>query len=126
MSPIAVIAEKVVSDAPLLGQGETAAKPRPDASANRINDTEAATTAPAMIAAHETAEVADSTVGAPVPVTGVGRSFAYVSMVISLMPLQRQTKASRMMMGIGTPNSHSRIPRPMISPFDRQTMWRLC
>jgi hypothetical protein len=64
MSPIAVITENVVSETPLLGQGDTEARPRPEASANRISETAAATTAPAMIAAHDTADLVASTVGA--------------------------------------------------------------
>jgi hypothetical protein len=54
--------ENVVSDAPLLGHGETDARPNPDANANRISDTAAATTAPATIAPHDTADLVDSTV----------------------------------------------------------------
>jgi hypothetical protein len=62
MSPIAVITENVVSDAPLLGHGETEASPNPEASANRISETAAATTAPATMAPHDTADLDDSTV----------------------------------------------------------------
>jgi hypothetical protein len=64
MSPIAVITENVVNETPLLGQGDTEARPRPEASASRISETAAATTEPAMIAAHDTADLVASTVGA--------------------------------------------------------------
>jgi hypothetical protein len=64
MSPIPVITENVTSEAPLPGQGDIAASPRPEDSANRIRETAAATTAPAVIAPQDTAEVEAATVGA--------------------------------------------------------------
>ncbi len=61
---MAVITENFPREAPLLGHGDTAARSRPEASASKIRETEAATTAPAMIAPQETADVEASTVGA--------------------------------------------------------------
>jgi hypothetical protein len=57
MNQIAVAAVNVVADAPLLGQGDTDASPRPVPSASNSTVAEAATKAPAMIAAHDTADV---------------------------------------------------------------------
>jgi hypothetical protein len=62
MSQIAVIAVKVVAEAPEFGQGDTEAKPKPDPRASRISDNAAVAKAPPMIAAHEIAEVEDSKV----------------------------------------------------------------
>ena len=53
---------------PELDQGETDANPRPDPSATRISELEAATTAPEMIAGNDTADI-DASIVAPVPPT---------------------------------------------------------
>src|SRR5581483_2905343 len=60
---MAVMTEKLVRETPLEGHGDTAASPSPEASASNMRETEAATTAPAIIAPHDTAEVEASTVG---------------------------------------------------------------
>jgi hypothetical protein len=60
MSQIAVIAVKVVTEAPEFGQGDTEAKPKPDPRASRIRDNAAVANAPPIIAAQEIAAVADS------------------------------------------------------------------
>jgi hypothetical protein len=62
ISQIAVIAVKVVTEAPEFGQGDTDARPKPDPRASRISDNAAVAKAPPMIAAHEIAEVRDSKV----------------------------------------------------------------
>lgn len=62
MSQMPVVTAKVVAEAPLLGQGDMEASPKPDPSANSISETEAATNAPPMIAGHDTAEVGASLV----------------------------------------------------------------
>jgi hypothetical protein len=59
-SQTAVITVNVVAEAPLPGHAETEASPRPDPTAMRINDTEAATNAPAKMAGQETADTLDS------------------------------------------------------------------
>jgi hypothetical protein len=61
MSQTAVMAVKVATEAPFPGHGETEAKPTPVPRATRTNETAAATRAPAKIAAHDTAEIVDST-----------------------------------------------------------------
>jgi hypothetical protein len=73
MSQIAVIAVKVVSEAPELGQGDTEARPKPDPRASRISDNAAVAKAPPMIAAQEIAEVDDSKVwfASPTPMVSV-------------------------------------------------------
>jgi hypothetical protein len=62
MSQIAVIAVKVVTEAPEFGQGDTEAKPKPDPRASKISDNAAVAKAPPMIAAQEIAEIDDSKV----------------------------------------------------------------
>src|SRR4029078_6305230 len=63
-SQIAVMTVKVVAEAPRSAHGETEARPKPEPSASRMRDTAQATRAPAMMAAHETADTADSSAGA--------------------------------------------------------------
>src|SRR4029077_13472545 len=53
---------KVVADGPELYHGDTEAKPRPDPRASNISATAAVANAPAMIAGHDTAEIALSTI----------------------------------------------------------------
>jgi hypothetical protein len=62
MSQIAVIAVKVVTEAPEFGQGDTEARPKPDPRAGRISSNAAVVKAPPMIAAQEIAEIDDSKV----------------------------------------------------------------
>src|SRR5665213_471981 len=110
MSQIAVVTAKVVAEAPWLGQGETAAKPKPEPSATRMSVTDAATNAPAMIADHDAADF----------VAAAGNPAAPGSVRVSnvcaiLFPNQWcEHIASRRMIGRGTPSIQSRIPRPMI------------
>jgi hypothetical protein len=59
---IAVITRIGVPDAPLPDQGDTEAKPMPAATRTKISEVAAATTAPARMAAQDTAEVLASTV----------------------------------------------------------------
>ena len=75
MSQIAVIAVKVVTEAPEFGQGDTEARPKPDPRANRITDNEAVAKAPPMIAAQEIAEIDDSQVwpASPAPRVSAAR-----------------------------------------------------
>ncbi|HEY6484591.1 MAG TPA: hypothetical protein VIY54_13790 [Steroidobacteraceae bacterium] len=72
--------EKVVADAPLLGQGDTEASPSPEPNATSNNEVAAATTVPAKIAAHDTADRDDS-VAAPPAVTAA-RSCEKAFMVV--------------------------------------------
>src|SRR6516165_7222534 len=65
MSQIAVIAVKVVTEAPEFGQGDTEARPKPDPRASSISDNAAIAKAPPMIAAQEIAEIDDSNVRPP-------------------------------------------------------------
>jgi len=65
MSHIAVITVNVVAEAPCPGHGDTEANPKPAPTARSMRDTDAATTAPARIAGHDTAELNDSTVVDP-------------------------------------------------------------
>ncbi len=67
---IAVMIVKPVADRPSRGQGEAEASPRPDPIAMRISVVAMAANAPAMIAAHDTAETRDSTVGSSTPRSG--------------------------------------------------------
>jgi hypothetical protein len=57
ISQIAAVMANVVPEIPLLGQGETEAKPNPEPSASRIRETAVATNAPAMIADHDVADL---------------------------------------------------------------------
>jgi hypothetical protein len=68
MAPAMLI---VVADTPEFDQGDTAAKPRPVPSAIRINPIAAEANAPAMIAAQETADSADSLAAALTATTAV-------------------------------------------------------
>jgi hypothetical protein len=70
------------------------------------SDTAAATTAPAKTAPHDTADRDDS---------GAADTIVLSTMLIA--DPQRKKRARRMMIGIGTPSSHKRIPRPMSVSF---------
>jgi hypothetical protein len=61
MNQIAAIAVKAVTEAPRPAQGEIAARSSAEPKRTKIKETEAATTAPQKIAAHETAGWDDST-----------------------------------------------------------------
>jgi hypothetical protein len=74
----------------------------------RIRATAAAATAPAMIADQVTAGVETS----PVPLAAIGRTIVVSAILLS--PVQCQKMARRMMIGIGTPSSQSKIPRPIL------------
>jgi hypothetical protein len=56
ISQIAVVIANVVAVAPWPGHGEISAKPSPVPNANNTTETDAATNAPAMIAAQDAAE----------------------------------------------------------------------
>ncbi|WP_407061278.1 hypothetical protein [Achromobacter ruhlandii] len=109
------------ADRPSPLQGETDSRPSPEPPANNASDKAAAITAPANTAAQETAETADSrTAGAPSRARPPDIAFSMVvpcSVRARRLPariqavLQCQNSASRMMMGMGTPNSHSRMER---------------
>jgi hypothetical protein len=60
MSQIAVIAVKVVGDAPVSRQGDIDASPKPDPSATKSTEADIAMNAPAIIAVHDTADTEDS------------------------------------------------------------------
>src|ERR1700681_2011624 len=67
MSQIAVITEKVVTDAPLLGQGDMDAKPIPEPKVTKIRVVAAAVMAPAKIAGQDAADATDSFGRLPIP-----------------------------------------------------------
>ena len=118
MSQIAVITVKAVTEAPELGQGDTEASPKPDPRASRISDNPAVAKAPPMIAAHEIAEIGDFKVwpASPAPRGSARLLTRVLTILVILFELdQCQTNASRMIIGMGTPNNHSRIPRPIFS-----------
>jgi hypothetical protein len=124
-SQIAVIAVKVVTEAPEFGHGDTEARPKPDPIANKISDDAAVAKAPPMIADQEIPETADSAGAATMRSTSV--SLRPLRLMLAILNAlchigQCQNRASKMMIGIGTPNSHNRIARPMSSSFtSRQT-----
>src|SRR5450432_2786679 len=72
ISQIAALTANVVTEAPELGHGETAARPSPDPRLNRMSDTAAAAAAPAMMAGHETAEREASAVWPASPAPRIG------------------------------------------------------
>ncbi|WP_292713893.1 hypothetical protein [Mesorhizobium sp.] len=106
-SQIAVDTEKVVTLALSLDHGDTIVSPRPDPRRIRMNVRIEAAKAPAMIGPQLTADDEDST-GA---VTSVAR------MVDAIDSSYRMNSARRMMIGIETPSSQSRMPRPMIVSY---------
>ena len=71
MNQIAVSTVKVVIETPSHAQGETEARPSAEPKASKINETDAATTAPQKIAAHETADWEDSADGAEAAATAI-------------------------------------------------------
>src|ERR1700730_6988379 len=99
-TPAAIV--NVVAVAPEVGQAEIELRPKPEPSKTRTTVNAAAAIAPPKIAAHEIAETEDS---AARPESTGYETFDCIS--------QRQSNASKMMIGNGTPSSQSRIPRPM-------------
>jgi hypothetical protein len=95
---------KVVALALSPDQGETMVSPRPEPSNIRIKVRVAAANAPATIGPQLTAEEDDST----------GAATSVAVMVDAMMSSYRMNRARRMMIGIGTPRSQSRMPRPMV------------
>jgi len=57
---MAVITVKVVAEAPLWGQGDTEASPKPEPRATKMRVVAAAAMAPAKMAGHEVPETGDS------------------------------------------------------------------
>jgi hypothetical protein len=103
-SQMAVETAKVVTLALSLDHGETMVSPRPEPRSIRMNVRVAAAKAPAMIGPQLIADEDDST-GA---VTSVAEK------VDAMVSSYRMNSARRMMIGIGTPSSQSKMPRPMI------------
>jgi len=60
---MAAVKARDIPEIPLLGQGETAANPSPEPSANNTSETAAATKAPAMIAGQDAADLDCATGG---------------------------------------------------------------
>src|SRR6478736_3317641 len=103
MSQIAVDTASVVSEALCAGQGETAVKPSPDPSSVRIKVVADAVRAPAITGAQLTAGDEDSEM---LLVSAPGDTSSWI---IDIMLSYRRKSRSRMMIGIGTPRSQSRI-----------------
>ncbi|MER8970501.1 hypothetical protein NKI25_33680 [Mesorhizobium sp. M0808] len=101
-SQIAVDMAKVVTLALSLDHGDT----RPDPRSIRMNVRLEAAKAPAMIGPQLTADDEDS--------TGAATSVASY----------RMNTARRIMIGIGTPSSQSRMPRPMIVSYRKNGCWK--
>jgi hypothetical protein len=93
------------TDAPEPGHAEIVVRPRPVPRAVRTTPRARAANAPAMIAAQLTA---DDEASLPRAVVRGAEPATTVAMN------QCQISARRMMIGIGTPSSQSRIPRPII------------
>jgi hypothetical protein len=117
MIQIAAVMVNVAAEAPALAQGDTEARPKPAPSAIRTNDSAAAAKAPPKIAGQATPEVAVSGGTARPSVSTPVAPLMEVSGMALLRSDQRQISARTMMIGIGTPKSQSRIPRPMFSSF---------
>src|SRR5690348_10479827 len=90
MSHIPAAMPKPAAERPLPDQGDTEARPRPDPRASRISETAAAVTAPAMIAAQDTAETGDSIRAAAAPPRSVRPVDGMAARVLltALMPQQ--------------------------------------
>jgi hypothetical protein len=105
-----------LADKPRSDQGEVDAKPKPAPSVKRIRYRETATKAPAKMAPHEVAVVA---------LQRAASSWAIAEAVSIMSGLQRcEHIASNRMMGSGTPNIHSKIPRPIESPLQSSMIVR--
>ncbi|MGA2777459.1 MAG: hypothetical protein ABSF94_07870 [Steroidobacteraceae bacterium] len=63
---MAAVTVKVVADTPRLGHGEIDANPSPDPKASKIEEADAATTAPAAIAGHDAADFARDAAGSAI------------------------------------------------------------
>jgi hypothetical protein len=99
-SQIAVITTKVVAELPLFGHGETLERPNPAPIARRRSPTAAITKAPPRMAPQE---VPERLAASPV------RPCASVTTVSIEASIQCQRSARRMMIGIGIPNSQSKM-----------------
>ena len=103
---IAVETAKVVTLAPSLDHGDTIVRPRPDPRSIKIKVSVDAAKAPATIGPQLTADDEDST-----------EALAFVADMVAMASSYRMNSASRMMIGMGTPSSQSRMPRPMMVSF---------
>jgi hypothetical protein len=118
MSQIAAPTPNAAAEAPQPGHGEMLANPSADPSSRSARDSAAAPAAPARMAAQDTPERPASSAArlsttSPSSMTAAMRPMTASAMIIFLTT-QCQMRARRMMIGIGTPSSHSRIPRPML------------
>jgi hypothetical protein len=82
-------------------------KPSPAPTRSNKRDMAAATSAPATIGPQLTAEEDDSDGASTITVSGMAIDISY-----------RHRSMMRMMTGIGTPRSQSRIPRPIVTSCD--------
>src|SRR6185437_9169667 len=80
---------------------------RPEPRSIRISVSVDAANAPATIAPQLTADGDDS----------VEAIVSVADWVVAMASSYRMNRASRMMIGMGTPNSQSRMPRPMMISF---------
>ncbi|MER9256641.1 hypothetical protein NKI59_33985 [Mesorhizobium sp. M0598] len=109
-SQIAVDMAKVVTLALSLDHGDT----RPDPRSIRMNVRLEAAKARAMIGPQLTADDEDST----------GAATSVARMVDAMNSSYRMNTARRLMIGIGTPSSQSRMPRPMIVSYRKNGCWK--
>ncbi len=106
ISQIVLATVKALAERPWSDQGETDAKPSPVPNVNRINESDTATAAPARMAPHEAAEFAFKRAAS-------SSGGAAEAVPIMMAPQRCEHMASSRMTGRGTPNIHSRIPRPI-------------
>jgi hypothetical protein len=105
-------AVKALAERPRSDQGETEAKPRPAPRVTRTIERDTATTAPARMAPQEAAGFALRRAA-----SSRGWDAGVVPITMSLQPCEHM--ASNRMIGRGTPNIHSNIPRPITkSPLE--------
>ena len=109
ISPMAVMTVNVVADAPEFGQGEIDDSPRPAPSASSTSVTDTAANAPATMAAQLTADCEELIRHHPALAE---RHSAHAGYGVHA---QCHIRARRMMIGMGTPSSQSKIPRPIVS-----------
>jgi hypothetical protein len=108
MSQMELAMVNAPADKPRSDQGEIDAKPKPAPSVKRTRERETATKAPAKMAPHEAAGVALSRAPSS---GGIAEAVSIIS------ALQRcEHMASNRIIGSGTPNIHSKIPRPITNP----------
>jgi hypothetical protein len=110
MSHTAVATPNVVALMPLPGQADIEEKPTPDPRASSIKAVAAAATAPPKI---EPQDIAGGAHAARTPPLTRTMSSATVSTMAGIR--QCQNSMIKMMMGMGTPSSQSRSPRPIVS-----------